>query len=222
MRRQAPSEAMAAPTQPRELFVNDDFLPEQPSTGRTALEWTVVVAGAVIVALVMKTFVVQAFFIPSGSMEPTLQGSPEIAGDRVLVDKVSYRLHPPNRGDIIVFHAPPDFPSPDVEDLIKRVVGLPGDRITFASGKVQINGEPLSEPYLPPATQTLAPMEGAGSYPHSCTDSDPCVVPPGKLWVMGDNRANSEDSRYIGPIDQELVVGRAFVLVWPFNRVSGL
>jgi signal peptidase I len=222
MRREAPSEAMAVTTPPRELFAYEDFLPEQPSTGRTAFEWIVVVAGAVIVALIMKTFVVQAFFIPSGSMEPTLQGGQGIPGDRVLVDKISYRLHAVNRADIIVFHAPPDFPAPDVQDLIKRVIGLPGDSVTFANGKVRINGRPLNEPYLPATTQTLAPMEGAGQYTHQCTDTDPCVVPAGHLWVMGDNRTNSEDSRYIGPIDQDLVVGRALVLVWPFSRMSGL
>jgi len=217
---------MAAPSthppRPPELFPDEDLGIDEPSTGRTLVEWTVVVAGAVLVALVVKTFVLQAFFIPSGSMEPTLQGGPGIPEDRVLVDKVSYRFRAPAHGDIVVFHAPPDFPAPDVDDLIKRVVGVPGDEIVFENSRVKVNGEFVSEPFLGPNQRTDPAPEGAGSYTHRCVAEDPCKVPAGHLWVMGDNRTNSEDSRYIGPIDQDLVVGRAFVLVWPFNRFSGL
>jgi signal peptidase I len=228
MRDRAPFEGMAAPTtyrrppDRRELFAEDDLGADEPSTGRTAVEWTLVVAGAVIVALVVKTFVLQAFFIPSASMEPTLRGGNGIPADRVLVDKVSYRFREPSRGDIVVFEAPADFPDPTITDLIKRVIGVPGDEIVFENNKVKINGQLISEPYLSPGKPTQPVPDGAGQYNHRCVADDPCKVPAGHLWVMGDNRTDSEDSRYIGPIDRNLVVGKAFVLVWPFGRFSGL
>jgi signal peptidase I len=215
--------ANPAPPPSRELFADDDLGADEPSTGRTAVEWIVVVAGAVAVALLVKTFALQAFFIPSPSMEPTLRGGiGGQPGDRVLVDKLSYHLRGPARGDIVVFHAPPDFPEPDVDDLIKRVVGVAGDRITFEKDKVKVNGSLIDEPYLSPGTPTQPVPEARRQYGHACTPEDECVVPPGHVWVMGDNRTNSEDSRYIGPVDENLVVGRAFVLLWPFNRLSGL
>jgi signal peptidase I len=218
---------MAAPSAQRpygsrELFPEEDLDLDGPSSSRVAIEWIVVVAAAVLAALVIKTFVLQAFFIPSASMEPTLRGGNGLPGDRVLVDKVSYRFRDIGRGDIVVFHAPPDFPDPTIDDLIKRVIGLPGDEIVFQDGKVKVNGELIPEPYIGPNKPTLPAPEGAGSYDHSCVAEDPCKVPAGHLWVMGDNRTDSEDSRYVGPIAEELVVGRAFVLVWPFNRFSGL
>jgi signal peptidase I len=215
--------ASPAPPSAPDLFAEDDLDSDEPSTGRTAAEWVLVVAGAVAVALLVKTFALQAFFIPSASMEPTLRGGVGgLPGDRVLVDKLSYHLREPARGDIVVFHAPPDFPDPKVDDLIKRVVGVPGDHIVFDQNKVKVNGNLIDEPYLAPGTPTESVPEGARQYGHACTAQDECVVPPGHVWVMGDNRTDSEDSRYIGPVDQDLLVGRAFVLLWPFNRVSGL
>lgn len=215
---------MAAPASDpqRELFADADLGVDEPSTGRTTVEWVVVVAGAVLMAFILKSFVVQAFFIPSASMEPTLQGGNGIPADRVLVDKLSYRFRGVNRGDVIVFEAPPDFPEPTITDLIKRVIGLPGDELVFDGGRVQVNGQAIDEPYLRPGTVTRPVTDGGNTYEHSCTSADPCKVPAGYLWVMGDNRTNSEDSRYIGPISEDLVIGRAFVLIWPFNRFSGL
>jgi signal peptidase I len=216
---------MAAPLTDRPgrvLFPDEDLGVDEPSTGRTAVEWTLVVAGAVIVAIVVKTFVLQAFFIPSASMEPTLRGGDGLPGDRVLVDKLSYRFKDVGRGDVVVFEAPPDFPDPSIHDLIKRVIGVPGDEIVLDGGKVKLNGRFISEPYLGPNSPTNPAPANAGTYDHTCVASDPCRVPPGHLWVMGDNRTNSEDSRFIGPIDRDLVVGRAFVLVWPFERAGGL
>lgn len=207
---------------PDELFPDEDLGVEGPSTGRVAIEWLLVVAAAVLAALLIKTFVLQAFFIPSASMEPTLRGGDGLPGDRVLVDKVSYRVRDISRGDVIVFHAPPDFPDPTITDLIKRVVGLPGDQIIFEDGRVKVNGVFANEPFVGPNKPTLPAPKGAGSYDHQCVADDPCVVPPDHVWVMGDNRTDSEDSRWVGPIAQDLVVGKAFVLVWPFNRFSGL
>jgi signal peptidase I len=210
------------PKPPADLFPDEDLDVESPSSVWVAVEWAIVVGVAVLAALLIKTFVLQAFFIPSASMEPTLRGGNGLPGDRVLVDKVSYHLHDVNRGDIIVFHAPPDFPDPTISDLIKRVIGLPGDEVTLEDGKVKINGQCIPEPYLGPNKPSLPAPEGAGTYDHRCVAEDPCKVPPGHLWVMGDNRTDSEDSRWIGPISEDLVVGRAFVLIWPFNRLSGL
>jgi len=185
--------------------------PETPrrkrrSTTRNVIEWVAVIVGAVLVALVVKTFLVQAFRIPSESMDPTL-----ITGDRVLVNKLSYRLHDVNRGDVVVFDRPKNLPGgpDDPKDLIKRVIGLPGDTVFARDGRVYVNDRPLKEPYLPAGTSTV-------------NMDQPVTVPKGKVWVMGDNRGNSQDSRVFGPIPEDSIVGRAFMIMWPLNRVGSL
>lgn len=172
----------------------------------------------------LKTFVVQAFFIPSGSMEPTL-----MPGDRVLVSKVLYH---PQRGDIIVFEDPHPGPQPDRgvvggflhwlsqglgfarpadEDFIKRVIGMPGETLEIRDHTVRIDGQSLDEPYL-----TRAAKLSMGDY-------GPITVPPDALFVMGDNRGNSNDSRAsLGFIPLDRVVGHAFVLIWPPSRMGWL
>lgn len=187
-----------------------------PTKTRSLVEWIVVVVGAVLVALIIKTFVMQAFFIPSESMVPTLK-----INDRVLVNKLSYRLHDVNRGDIIVFERPEGESNDQVKDLIKRVIALPGESLVINDNKIYINGQQLAEPYLPAGTINT-PGPGGATWTHKCTTDDPCVVPEGAVWVMGDNRTNSKDSRYIGPIPEDKIVGRAFVTVWPFDRIGGL
>lgn len=189
---------------------DDDGAGGSPSRLRGAVEWVLVIAGAVIVALLIKTFLLQAFFIPSGSMEPTLH-----IDDRVLVNKLSYKLHDVNRGDIIVFERPEHEHADDINDLIKRVVGLPGEQVVIKEGRVWINGAPLNEPYLPEGTVTV---EG----PLGCTERAPCLVPEGSVWVMGDNRGASRDSRWFGPIPEDDIVGRAFFRVWPIDRIGFL
>jgi len=182
------------------------------------------VVTAVIIAVVVKTFVAQAFYIPSGSMLPQLQ-----INDRVVVSKVSYRLHDPRRGDIVVFDAPgeavPDtsalpvrllrdvvqsigLAAPSTDEYIKRVIALPGERVEAHDGKLMVDGRSVTEPYLPRGVVT--------------SEFAAVVVPPHTLWVMGDNRTNSADSRVFGPIPQSTVVGRAFVRLWPFDAVSFL
>jgi signal peptidase I len=192
----------------------------KPSTTRSLIEWILVVAGAVAVALLVRVFAVQAFYIPSESMQPTLE-----VNDRVLVNRLTYHLHDINRGDVVVFEKPASLVTPagpnEIKDLIKRVVALPGESVVFEGGDVYVDGRQLDEPYLPAGTETLSGPGGA-TWDHRCTTADPCVVPTGTVWVMGDNRSNSEDSRWIGPVDQDLVVGRAFVTVWPFDRLGGL
>jgi signal peptidase I len=183
-----------------------------PETGRTkrrkkesgvrnAVEWVVIIGGAFLVAFVVKTFLIQAFFIPSGSMLPTLHEN-----DRVLVNKLSYDLHDVNRGDLVVFERPEGETAGQIKDLIKRVVGLPGERIEQRDGDVYIDGQLLEEPYLVDGSET--------------TNLEPQTVPEGHVFVMGDNRGDSMDSRVFQAIDEDLIVGRAFVRVWPLSNLS--
>jgi signal peptidase I len=167
---------------------------------RNVVEWVGIVVGALLLALVVKTFLFQAFYIPSLSMYPTLD-----KGDRVLVNKLSYDLHDVHRGDLIVFERPPNEPT-TIKDLVKRVIGLPGDLIEARDGIVYINGAALVETYIDKGDRTE-------NLPRQ-------TVPDGELFVMGDNRNNSEDSRVFGPIPERTVVGRAFVRVWPLTRLS--
>jgi len=176
--------------------------------GANFVEWVLVIVGAILLALVVKVFLLQAFYIPSLSMYPTLR-----EGDRVLVNKLSYRLHDVNRGDVIVFERPASETSSNIPDLIKRVVGLPGESISFIDGAVYVDGKRLDESYLSDGTVT-----SSANAPNKCTTEAPCVVPSGQVWVMGDNRSDSKDSRYFGSVDQSTIVGRAFVTVWPLGR----
>jgi len=169
----------------------------------------VILAIAVSAALLIRSFVLQPYYIPSGSMEPTLK-----VGDRVLVNKLSYDLHSVHRGDIVVFGKPPNDVSPGVKDLIKRVIGLPGETISTRNGDVYINGQLLAEPWLP---KDQVPVPSGPSCVLQTT-----TIPSGEYYVMGDNRGNSEDSRCFGPIAGKLIVGRAFVRVWPLSRLGTL
>jgi signal peptidase I len=175
----------------------------KPGAGRVLVEWVVILAIALGVALLVKTFLIQPFFIPSGSMEPTL-----LPGDRVLVNKLSYQLHAVHEGDVVVFKRPPNDNDPQISDLIKRVIGLPGESIQAKGGNVYINGKLLNQPYLRKGTVTT-------SLPYQ-------VVPKGEYFVMGDNRGNSYDSRYWGYLPANLIVGHAFAVVWPLNRIGSL
>ena len=171
------------------------------------LEWVVILAAAVIVAVVLHVFLVQAYYIPSGSMEPTLK-----VGDRVLVNKLSYDLHGVHRGDIVVFSKPPGDDLPGISDLIKRVIGLPGERISSGpGGVVLIDGKPIDQPWLTPAARANPGINITSQ-----------VIPAGDYFMMGDNRDNSEDSRYIGPIPGKYIVGRAFFRVWPLSSLGFL
>jgi signal peptidase I len=181
---------------------------------QSGLEWVAVVIGALVVALVVKTFLFQAFYIPSASMEPTLS-----EGDRVLVNKISYDLHDVNRGDVIVFELDEEDVGQDgIKDLIKRVIGLPGDVIESRDGVVYVNDRALEEPYLTDGMVTGDPEDSRNPAIERQT------VPAGHVFVLGDNRSNSADSRYPyrGPIAIDSIVGRAFVLVWPPGDIGTL
>jgi signal peptidase I len=182
---------------------------------RNTIEWIGVIVGAVVIAVVVRTFVFQTFWIPSPSMSTTL-----VKDDRVLVNKLSYRLHDPNRGDVIVFERPPNEQG-NIKDLIKRVIALPGERISIIDGTVRIDGRVLEEPYthgLP-----TEPKVGCGLGDTTGIDTEEgFTIPEDHLFVMGDNRINSQDGRCFGPIDEDLVVGRAFFIIWPPSKTGGL
>jgi signal peptidase I len=178
-------------------------------------QWVVIIVVALVIAALLKSYVVEAFTIPSGSMESTID-----IGDRVLVDKLSYDFgRHPHAGDIVVFSKPADFYEPGVKDLIKRVIGTPGQYLrTGPGGVIDVDGKVLAEPWLTASAR-------ANPGPAICTqDRTDCAgatlhLPPGDYLVMGDNRDNSDDGRYFGPISGHLIIGRAFVRVWPLSRI---
>jgi signal peptidase I len=198
------------------------------STSRTLIEWGVIIVAALLVAFLIKTFLVQAFYIPSASMEPTL-----VPGDRVLVNKLSFDVGSVHRGDIVVFKKPADDDDPGVTDLIKRVIGLPGEKISSGpNGEILINGKVIPQPWLKvDAKLGVEPFTAPGPAitnhnelgQPDCANTGPevnyCVIPKGDYFMMGDNRGDSSDSRAIGPIPKSLFVGRAFARVWPLSRL---
>jgi signal peptidase I len=193
-------------------------------------------------AVLVRTFLLQAFFIPSGSMEDTL-----LRGDRVLVNKVVYDLRDPQRGEVVVFHGtdawaphkpvetPPSFlakvgrtigdlvgvSQPGEKDFIKRVIGVPGDRVRCCDdgGRVTVNGVSLDEPYVIRNAPVDMPPNTGECRSRRFTE---VVVPPGQLFVMGDHRLVSKDARCQGPVPIDNVIGRAFVIVWPVSRWTSL
>jgi signal peptidase I len=187
-----------------------------PPSSRWIVELVGVVVVAILVAVLLRTFVVATYSIPSGSMEPTLK-----VGDRIVVNKLSYHLHGVDRGNIVVFTTPPDenCAGPPVSDLVKRVIGLPGEIISLHDGSVFIDGHLLPEPFLPPDVRDdtyPGPSNNAYSLHH------PYRIPPGDVFVMGDNRPQSCDSRYWGPIRESTIVGKVDMRIWPLSRVGFL
>ena len=180
------------------------------------VEWIGVAAGAVIVALLIRAFVLQAFYIPSESMEPTLHKN-----DRIMVNKLSYHLHDVRRGDLIVFERPPNMASSEINDLIKRVIALPNETIELRGSDIYIDDQKLTEPYLVPGTPTVN-LGWVSGCANPASERTKCLVPPGHVFVMGDNRTHSSDGRVFGPIDEDLIVGRAFVRIWPPSKLGFL
>ena len=183
-------------------------------------ETAILLTVAIVVAVVVKAFVVQTFYIPSGSMEHTLN-----IDDRVLVNKLVYDFRDPHRGEIVVFEAPDEWRSiPNEEDFIKRVIGVGGDHVVCCdAGRITINGKALDETYLF--------RDGNGVADSASRDSFDIVVPDGRLWVMGDHRSESGDSRELytrtgdvtrSTIPIDAVIGKAFLLFWPLGRADWL
>jgi signal peptidase I len=196
------------------------------------MELPILIGVALIVAVIIKTFLFQAFFIPSGSMKETLQ-----IDDRVLVSKVSYTFGELAYGDVIVFDDPRGgfesatdgvgerairnllesigLATPESE-FIKRVVALPGDTVELVMNQLLINGVPVDEPYL---AADAVPPSTCASGGH---DYGPQLIPEGHVMVMGDNRCHSSDGRRFGPVPENAIVGKAFIIIWPPGRWSGL
>jgi signal peptidase I len=168
------------------------------------LEWVVIVIVAVVASLLIRTYCFQTFYIPSASMEPTLQ-----IGDRLIVDKLSVEFGTINRGDIVVFKAPPsENCGVKVTDLVKRVIGLPGDHLTSKGNTIYVNGKPLKENW--PHTEPLGPPIGN------------VIVPANQYFMMGDNHSDSCDSRSWGTVPRSDMIGKAFIRIWPLSRIGSL
>jgi signal peptidase I len=244
---------------------------DEPKRKRSTLkEAAILVVIAVIVYYVMLTFVARPYLIPSESMEPTLHGCPGCVGDRIMVDKIVYRFGSPEPGDVIVFKGPPNwnenyhsirshntalrwlqnglsfigFVPPDENDLVKRVIAVGGQTVECrANTGLRVDGKPLYQPFLDPNTLGVDPsvVKCAGSGLGN-TEFGPVTVPSGRLWMMGDNRTHSADSRYhcdstpvdaqrgilctgdpmSGTVPVENVIGKARFIAWPPSRWGGV
>jgi signal peptidase I len=202
-----------APAAPREAV---EAAPKRKSAIR---EYAEAIGVAVVLALVIRALVVQAFTIPSGSMMDTLQ-----IGDYILVNKFLYGaempfvgwhvpgFRRPHRGDIIVFK----YPQDESRDFIKRIIGTPGDRVQVKGRTVFVNGGPLTEPYTKFADPawTRPAQDTYCGYAYAC---EPTLVPPDSYFVMGDNRDNSQDSRYWGFVKRDKIKGKAFLIYWSWD-----
>ncbi|MGI5941652.1 MAG: signal peptidase I [Pelotomaculaceae bacterium] len=164
------------------------------------MDWLLTIVLAVLLSLAIRTYVAEARWIPSESMLPTLR-----IGDHLIIEKISYKLGAIDRGDIVVFKAPPASHLEEV--MIKRVIALPGETVSIKDGVVYINGIPLEEPY-----ELEKPRE----------DFKPVTVPENSIFVMGDNRNNSFDSRFWGVLEKDMVIGKAFARYYPLGSVSML
>jgi signal peptidase I len=187
------------------------------------LEAAKTVGLSLLLAFGIRSYVAEARYIPSGSMEPTLQ-----INDRLIIEKVSYYFHEPNRGDIIVFNPTKALKAQNFHDaFIKRVIGVPGDRVAIQEGGVYVNGHRLSEPYVangdPTSTDTCAGGASPdGSEPQPAFLAQPVTIPKDSFLVLGDNRNNSYDGRCWGLVTRNDVVGRAVFRFWPVNRTGAL
>ena len=201
--------AAPEPEEPQEPAQPDDQAEKKPARkrrpARVLTEWVAIIAVALVLALAARQWVFQTFSIPSESMVPTLD-----IGDRIVVQKIFWSWHDIKQGDIVVFSRPPhdtQCTGPESEDLVKRVIALPGQTIYSAFGKVFVDGRPLNESYLPKPDPLGRPIPGASA-------QHPYTVPAGDFYVMGDNRAVSCDSRYWGPVQGSTIVGKVVLLLW--------
>lgn len=175
--------------------------PEKDGRVRNIIEWGVIILVAVVFAFLVRGFAFQTFFIPSESMVPRLE-----TDDRVLVNKFAYDLRDPSRGDVVVFRTPPNAHITGMDDLVKRIVGLPGETIEGHDSHIYIDGKVLDEPYLPVGLQS--------------TTFPAVKVPANSYFMLGDNRQFSNDSTHWGPANRDLFVGPVFVTIWPLDRID--
>lgn len=205
------TDATREPSAPGSSLIADDQYDESPETiptendevsiGRWLLELVLLVGLAFLLATGIKTYVIQPFVIPTGSMIPTLE-----IGDYVIANKFIYRFEEPARNDIVVFLSP----ESNSTDYIKRVIAVGGQEVDLRDGIVYVDGVALDEPYIAGATSAPGPI------------SMPVTVPDGYVWLMGDNRENSQDSRWFGAQPVSRIVGRAFFIYWPISDFGSL
>ncbi len=210
-----PQQPPEKPAQTKDKSLDEPPLREEPWW----LEGAKTIGLALFLAFGIRTFVAEARYIPSGSMEPTLQ-----INDRLIVDKVTYHFQEPQRGDIIVFQPTTALKEEGYRDaFIKRIVALPGDRVAIQNGEVYINDRPLPEEYLPKGLQTVvsentcSTLSGAHAFL-----AEPVTIPPNEYLALGDNRNNSYDGRCWGLVTKEDIIGRAIFRFWPLNRLGSI
>ena len=178
---------------------------------RQIREWVTVIVVAVVIATLLRSFVVQQYYIAGPSMETTLWGN-----DRVLVNKLAYRVGDPQRGDVIVFdRITTNGDTVQHDDLIKRVIGLSGETVEIRDCQVLINGTPIVEPWLAEVAPEVSPESNCGT-----ANLDPVQVGENQVFLIGDNRPMSFDSRMFGPIDRDLIRGKAMLVIWPFDSIT--
>ena len=178
---------------------------------RQIREWVTVIVVAVVIATLLRTFVVQQYYIAGPSMETTLWGN-----DRVLVNKLAYRIGDPQRGDVIVFdRITTNGDTVQHDDLIKRVIGLSGETVEIRDCQVLIDGTPIVEPWLADVAPEVSPESNCGT-----ANLDPVQVGENQVFLIGDNRPMSFDSRMFGPIDRDLIRGKAMLVIWPFDSIT--
>ena len=194
--------------------VEETSADEVSGARRFLRQWGPLVMGTLLIGLLLRSFVVQSYDIPSESMLPTLED-----GNRVVVNRLSYQLGEVERGQVVVFDRPPSLDGEN--DLIKRVIGLPGETIRLVDTTVYIEGLRVIEPYLlvSESTRSKGPIPGCAQ---PLADANQCVIPEGHVFVMGDNRRGSADSREFGPVGIDTIVGRAVGIVWPPTDLSQL
>lgn len=201
-------------------------MPDNNSTQQSDNSWihelgrTVVLS--IVLALGIRTFVAEARWIPSGSMEPTLHGTPnQWEADKIIVDKLKYKFSSPQRGDIVVFSPTAELKKEQYQDaFIKRVIGLPGEKLELKDGKVFVNGKRLAEAKYLTNEQTSINVCQSGQQPPFLYQAE--TIPSNHYLVLGDNRAQSYDGRCWGLVPRENIIGRAIVRFWPLNKVGGI
>ncbi|BAY22628.1 signal peptidase I [Calothrix sp. NIES-2100] len=202
--------------------VSDKNSSQQPDNSWIAeLGRTVILS--IVLALGIRTFVAEARWIPSGSMEPTLHGTPnQWEADKIIVDKLKYKFSQPQRGDIVVFSPTDELKREQYNDaFIKRIIGLPGEKVELRNGKVYINNQPLQEDkYLSAQQRTVIDVCSSTQQVPFLAKSQ--TIPPNSYLVLGDNRNSSYDSRCWGVVPQQNIIGRAVLRFWPLNHVGGL
>jgi signal peptidase I len=194
---------------------------EQPARRarlRTVRRIVIVPVVAILAAVALRSFVVAPYYVPSASMEPTLHGCPGCNDDYLFVDKLSYRFHGVKHGDVVVFNRPSNWVVPD-KVLVKRVIGVSGDQLVIKGGQVYRDGIELAEPYVNPSCKPATTAVPGSSDKRRKAFA---TIPNGDVFVMGDNRCDSEDSRVFGLVPMSKIIGRAFLIGWPLGRVHSL